>query len=273
MEFIDLSMPISPNPSDPNMGKIIHWSHQTGGKRIGLKIAWPKHASLKKKIKSFAQYLIRKRRIDARSFPNGLFLGNEFLTLSVHCSTHIDAPFHYGPICEGKPAKHIGDLPLEWFFGDGVILRFLNKKSKEVISLADIHRELDRIQYNIKPMDIVLIHTGADLLWPNQEYFTEHLGMSLEGTRFLVEQGVKIIGIDTIGFDLPIGQMVNAYFSTGDSANLWPCHFFGREKEYLQIERLGNLHKIPLDHGFKVVCFPIVVEGAGAGWVRPVAFW
>jgi kynurenine formamidase len=52
---------------------------------------------------------------------------------------------------------------------------------------------------------------------------------------------------------------------------LWAAHFVGKEKEYCQIEKLANLEKIPQPFGFKVAVFPIKVEGASAGWARPVA--
>jgi len=29
-----------------------------------------------------------------------------------HTGTHVDAPYHYGPTSEGKPARRIDELPL-----------------------------------------------------------------------------------------------------------------------------------------------------------------
>lgn len=37
------------------------------------------------------------------------------------------------------------------------------------------------------------------------------------------------------------------------------------------MEKLANLDKIPVSCGFKVACFPVKIEAASAGWVRPVA--
>ena len=36
------------------------------------------------------------------------------------------------------------------------------------------------------------------------------------------------------------------------------------------MEKVTNLDLLPAT-GFKVACFPIKIEGASAGWVRPVA--
>jgi len=37
------------------------------------------------------------------------------------------------------------------------------------------------------------------------------------------------------------------------------------------MEKLTNLEKIPIPHGFKVSCFPVKIKAAYAGWVRAVA--
>lgn len=65
--------------------------------------------------------------------------------------------------------------------------------------------------------------------------------------------------------------MLTDYLRTRDKRYLWPAHFAGREKEYCHIEKMGNLDKIPVPYGFKIACFPVNIERAGASWVRPVA--
>ena len=89
--------------------------------------------------------------------------------------------------------------------------------------------------------------------------------------NFLVESGVKIIGIDCYSLDRPFMAMVKQYYRTNDKKCLWPAHFYGREKEYCHIERLTNLDKIPMNYGFKFCCFPIKLKEMGAAWVRAVA--
>jgi kynurenine formamidase len=265
MRLVDLSVPIVPHPQDPNVGEVEQWTHERGPELIG---------------RAFGPLLEETARrhglaevpvLDARAFPDGVFLSNEFVRLAVHGGTHLDAPFHYGPLCEGRPAKRIGEVPLEWCWGDGVLLSFTAKAPLELIGADDVERELERIGYVPKPGDIVLIETGWDVRWPDADYFDAHPAMSLEATRLLVECGVRVIGIDTNGFDLPSAAMIEKYALTGDPGHLWPCHMYGREREYLQIERMGGLGRIGATHGFQVACFPIHVDGAGAGWVRPVA--
>jgi kynurenine formamidase len=120
-------------------------------------------------------------------------------------------------------------------------------------------------------MDIVLIRTDSDKLWPRPEYFSAHPGMTEEATSWLVEQGIKALGIDANGFDLPFMEMVRAYLTTGNSQVLWPAHMYGRTHEYIHMERLANLRHLPRSHGFQVACFPVAIRDAGAAWVRAVA--
>src|SRR5437588_313413 len=39
-----------------------------------------------------------------------------------HTGTHVDAPYHYGVTSEGKPARTIDQVPLEWCFAPGVVI-------------------------------------------------------------------------------------------------------------------------------------------------------
>ncbi|HET8846202.1 MAG TPA: cyclase family protein [Ktedonobacteraceae bacterium] len=270
-QIIDLSMHIEPHPGDPTFEGLKTTGHEIGGDRIWRALFIPPKASVWKKMVGFWSYLRAYRTANHRSFPDGKFLSNEIYSLSVHCGTHLDAPYHFGPVCEGKPARRINEVPLEWCFGQGVVLNLTHKKRKAAITVSDLQEALDRINYALQPMDIVLIRTDSDKLWPRPEYFSEHPGMSEEATRWLVEQGIKVVGIDANGFDLPFMEMVQAHISTKDSRVLWPAHMYGRTREYLHMERLANLHLLPRSHSFQIACFPIAIRDAGAAWVRAVA--
>jgi kynurenine formamidase len=130
---------------------------------------------------------------------------------------------------------------------------------------------LKRIQYRLKAGDIVLLMTGADKHYELPDYFSAHAGMGRDATLWLLNQGVRVIGIDGWGFDRPVGAMFKEYLETGDASVLLPAHMVGREREYCHIEKLANLDQIPKPHGFWVCCFPVKVERGSAGWVRAVA--
>lgn len=194
----------------------------------------------------------------------------ENLTVGSHTATHIDAPYHYGAMSEGKPARRIDDVPLEWCFGPGVVVDMRHRQPGEVISVADLESKLREIAYTLRPNDIVLIHTGAALRWGTPEYFRQP-GLDRESTLWLVNQGIHMIGIDAWTLDREFAAQIEDFKRTGDGRHIWPAHFAGLTKEYCQIEKLANLERLPRPHGFFVSCFPVKIKGGSAGWCRAVA--
>ena len=270
-KIIDLSVAIENNQSEPNPPVINEIRHKAGAKIISKKMLYAGKKSLVDKIKAFFRKISGKWPLNAESFPDQEFLTNDFIQLTSHNGTHLDATWHYGSKSENKKACTVDEIPLEFCFSDGVVLDLSHKKPRSLIEKKDIEQALQKIGYEIKPLDIVLIQTNFDKKWGTPLYFTAHPGMSREATEFIVAKGVKIMGIDAYGFDRPFFTMVNEYIKTKESAQLWPAHFYGREKEYFHIERLANLDKIPRPYGFKIACFPIKIKNAGAAWIRAVA--
>ncbi|HTU20770.1 MAG TPA: cyclase family protein [Gemmataceae bacterium] len=203
-------------------------------------------------------------------YSNGLGWAVEEVQAITHTGTHVDAPYHYGPFSEGKPARTIEHVPLEWCFAPGVVLDVRHKAAGDFITVGELQEALARIEYRLRPLDIVLLHTGADKRLGSADYFGQP-GLGREGVLWLVEQGVKVIGIDAYTLDRPFANMVADYKRTGDGRFIWPAHFAGIEREYCQIEKLANLDRIPRPHGFYISCLPIKIQGASAGWCRAVA--
>jgi len=187
-----------------------------------------------------------------------------------HTGTHVDAPYHYGATAEGKPARKIDALPLEWFLAPGVILDMRHKATGEFITVQDLEGALQRIDYRLRPLDIVLLQTGADRRLYSRDYFAQP-GLGREGVLWLTEQGVKVIGIDAYTLDRPFASMVADFRRTGEGKYVWPAHFAGLTREYCQIEKLANLDQVPRPHGFHVSCLPVKIKDASAGWCRAVA--
>jgi len=243
---IDLSVPIENKAkSEPQPAKILYESHKEG-----IKMAEP-------------------AGVRGDDFPDGLGLASEELTLITHVGTHLDAPYHFGPLVEGKPAKTIDQIPLDWCIGNGVVLDLSYKEDTAPIQEVDIENAIKQINYDIQPWDIVLIRTDRDKLWGSRNYPWVHPGMTREATLYLLEKGIKIIGTDAYGFDRPFTVMFKET-KEGNRDALWPAHFTGRDREYLHIEKLANLDKLP-SYGFIFIAFPILIKSASAGWVRAVA--
>jgi kynurenine formamidase len=204
--------------------------------------------------------------------PGGLGWAVEMVRLTTHSGTHLDAPFHYHPTMDrGAAAMTIDQVPLSWCFQDGVVLDFSAKKDGERISALDVEKKLRDIRYSLKPLDIVLIRTGADAFWGQPQYLLKGAGMTRESTLYLLERGIKVVGIDAWSWDRPLPFLAQEFQATGDPSVIWEAHFAGIEHGYCHMEKMTGLDRIPKPHGFKVACFPIKIKNASAGWTRPVA--
>ena len=165
--------------------------------------------------------------------------------LGDHVGTHIDALKHFRKGGAGPEG-----IPIEYCYGDGVVLDFRHMENGAAISVADVQKALGKINYEIKPLDIVLIMTGAGSYNHEERYLSEHCGMAKEATLWLIDQGVKVMGIDAITFDPPVWAMF-------ERKEFWESHRVMIDREYYHLENLCNLEAIPRPHGFKLSVLPI----------------
>ncbi|HML38421.1 MAG TPA: cyclase family protein [Bacillota bacterium] len=252
MQIYDLSVELMNDATEPNPPKIVHCNHEDGLSRLG-KIAG----------------------INPEDFPEDTALATDVITAGAHNGTHVDAPFHYGKYSEGKEAKSIDKVPLDWCVGPGVVLDVQHKVPGTEITVSDIEAALEKINYSLNPGDIVLFHTGCDKYWGTDTptYMKMQSGLGVEGLTWLLDRGIRCIGIDAWTLDRPVPAMVESFRETGDKSYLWPTHFYGRQKEYLQIEKLANLDKLPKPYGFTISALPVKIKGATGGWCRAVAIF
>lgn len=249
-KMYDLNVPLEESPSEPLPVTVAHQTHEES-----------------------AAFMASFFDAEVSDLPDGLGWANDNVTLNAHSGTHVDAPWHYFPTSGGRKARTIDELPLEWFFQDGVVLDMRHKEHGGLISSDDVKVALQKIGYQLKPFDIVMIWTGADKKWGNAEYFEAGAGMSGEATRWLIEQGIRVMGIDTWGWDQPFWAMKKRFLETKDPAVIWEAHRVGIDEEYCQIEKLANLDQLPRPFGFKVACFPVKLKGGSGGWTRVVAIF
>jgi len=261
MTIIDLSLPIDDAAFEVHKVFIERTSHKAGVEKFNRVIMGK---SLAGKIK----YLLGKRILKKEDLPDEEFLSLETVHSPVHIGTHLDYSFHYGSRSQGLPSKTADEIPLEYCYQDGVRLDFTHKKPGELISSSDIESSLKKIGYKLKPLDIVLFHTGADKLYGGPRYFSDYPGVDISAIDYLLDRGVKIFGVDTMGIDRPYKSMLKDFLEK--KAPLYPAHFYGRKREFIHIERLANLDKLPA-FGFKVNCFPVRIKQTGAAWARVVA--
>jgi len=261
MQIIDLSLPIDETAFEVHKVTIERVSHQAGVEKFN-------RAIMGKTFRGKLQYALGRRILKKTDLPDEEFLSLETVHAPVHIGTHLDYSFHYGTKSEGRPAKTAEEIPLEWCYSDGVRLDLTHKQPAEVIAADDLAQALQKINYKLKPLDIVLLQTGADKFFRTARYFSEYPGVDISAIDFLLDRGVKIFGVDTMGIDRPYRFMLKEFLE--QKKPLYPAHFHGRKREFIHIERLANLGHIPAA-GFKVICFPVKIRQTGAAWSRVVA--
>ena len=249
-KFYDLNVPTEDSPSEPLPLKVVHEDH----------------------VKSAAAMKLFLGAGDD-DLPNGLGWANDSVSLISHSGTHVDAPWHYYPTTGGQRAKTIDEMPLDWFFHDGVVLDMRHKPRGSGVISDDLKTALKKINYQLKEWDIVMIQTDADKMWGKKEYFDAGCGMLDESTRWLIDQGIRVMGIDAWGWDRPFWAIKEDFQKNHDKRVIWEAHRVGIDREYCHIEKLANLDTLPRPSGFKVACFQVKLTGGSAGWTRVVAIF
>lgn len=158
----------------------------------------------------------------------------------MHVGTHMDAPLH---MIEG--GKTMDEMPLETFFGKGVLLDARGTKTVDESLTRNI---------TIKPGSIVLIFTGHARHYHTPSYFEGFPKVSESFARTMVERKVSIVGMDIIGPDDPP----------------YPTHKILLGNGILIIENLTNLDKLIGVKEFDVIALPMKLH-ADASPVRVVA--
>jgi kynurenine formamidase len=249
MRFVDLSAPIEQSP--PELPEILRTDielsdHAEGAAVIETMLGVPKR-------------LLR----DEEGWAN-----DTFTRFGTHNSTHVDAPWHYNSTIAGKPAQTIDELPLDWFFGSGVVLDMTAKGDGDAVDVDDMEAELARIGHELRERDIVLVRTGRDAHYAELGYIALGPGVTAAATRWLWERGVRVMGIDAWGWDAPLHLQAAEALERDEPGVFWAAHQV--DLPYSQIERLVNLDALP-PTGFQVACFPLRIVGASAAPARVVA--
>lgn len=250
LQIFDLSVPLDNAAKEPYPPNIVYELHEQGAEQAAGLLG-----------------------LEKEDFPDQKAWAVETVTLTTHTGTHVDAPWHYSPLTKGEKSRTIEELPLEWFYGNGVLLDFSNMQAGYEIQTEDVIKKLNEMNYELQPFDIVLIRTDADKKYYQDNYASAHAGVSADATRWLISKGIKVMGTDGWGWDTPLPLQAEEYKKDPRDGVLWAAHYVGKEEEYCQIEKLANLDKLPRHHGFIVSVFPVSIKNASAGWARPVAIF
>ena len=250
MQIIDLSKTVVDNPKAPFFLRIKIKPNKRFMTKLMLRALGLPFRHMPKNFEGWADESIRK--------------------LGVHATTHIDAPVHYGPTSEGKPADGIDAIPLERCIGPGVVLDMSHKAEGDPITVTDLKAELARIEAKIQEGTITLIRTDRDQFNDAPDFWKRGTGMSAEATEWLIDQGSRVMGIDQWGWDVPFQYHIARSKAEDRDDLFWEAHRVGIQKSYWHMEQLTNLAALPAT-GFTVYVLPLKLAGASAAPARVIA--
>lgn len=174
------------------------------------------------------------------------------ITLGTHTGTHMDAPRHFIP-----GGETIDNIPLETLYGNCLVVDFSHLSPNYEVSR-------DELKSAIKGRDVTRLllrfnnHKKIDSL----KYYQEHAFLSNDAAHFLVENGIKLLAMDTPMPDNPKNGK--------DSGNDSPIHHILLGSGCVLLEYLNNTDKITKEE--IIICaFPLKIKDADGAPVRCVA--
>jgi len=177
---------------------------------------------------------------------------NTWMAFSIHsCGTHLDAPYHF--YADGLT---IDQIPVERFIGPGVRFDLRHRGIPgAAVTVEDLEKAAEIAGESLRDR-IVILHTGWGSHYCRPDYYGNNPYLATEGARWLVEQGIRIVGLD-----MPSGKGAGGPMEKGTSRETHGT-FLGAG--VLMLENLTNLESLPLK-GFEVMVFPLkILRGDGA---------
>ena len=197
----------------------------------------------------------------------------------LHAATHIDAPIYCIP--EGITADKI---PLENFYGTGVIIDMRHKGKWDIITADDLENAKPKIEEG----DFVVVNTGWHKYFRKENYvfFNHFPGFYESAGKWFVQKRVKAVAIDGGAMDSPLAHrpldkvapwLYEEYKEeTGKDANkefpiYEPCHLALAKAGIPGIEVCGGQIEEVTGIRCTLACFPIRYVTGEASIVRLVA--
>lgn len=174
------------------------------------------------------------------------------ISIGTHTGTHIDAPLHFV-----KGGRSIDQVPLDLLIGKVSIIDFSSLAENSSISLEMLK--------NIEFLPRVIFKFGWGRNWGMRSFYKNYPFFSKEAALYLVDQGVKLIGIDTPSpDDSRIKLKTEVLGSEVDS----PIHKIFLGANLVLIEYLGGLTELEDYVGWTLIALPLKIKGADGSPAR-----
>lgn len=176
---------------------------------------------------------------------------SEIIKFNTHTSTHLDAPFHFF-----ADMKTIDQIPLNKFIGKAVIVNLDGVDACHPIGIDDMKAYEEKINEG----SIVLFYTGwCKKRGYGKDYYNDWPYLSGEGAQWLLDKGVKGVGIDGM-------SMGGWYEGTGR-----PCHEILLSHNVWLLEELNFPEEILAYKEIELHAVPLKLSGCGGSPCRAYA--
>jgi arylformamidase len=167
------------------------------------------------------------------------------LALSAHTGTHVDAPYHF----LGDSPVTVDLLSLDVLNGEAVVLHLSDEVgliTRDVLVKAGIPQGTRRL----------LLRTRNSQIWTQglQEFQTGFVGIGVDGSRYLVERGIELIGVD--------------YLSVAPYKQSRPTHEVLLRAGMIIVEGL-DLSQVPAGI-YSLHCLPLKLGGSDGAPARAI---
>jgi kynurenine formamidase len=146
--------------------------------------------------------------------------------------------------------KTIDQMPLDWFYGEAILLR-IPKEPREEIGIQDFQKYESLLQPGAK----VFYETGWSRHFGKEDYFSDFPSLTQEAARYLVSRKIRLLGMDT----------------PTPSRDWYEVHhiLLAKGAEVVIVEGLTNLEQVP--ERFVFCGFPLNFKGRDGSPIRAVA--
>jgi len=204
------------------------------------------------------------------------------ITTTMHTTTHADSPAH---VFEG--GAYTDQIPLDKYYGTGVVIDVGNLGKWGNITGDILENATPRVERD----DIVIIHTHMHAQYADTKaYFAYSPGLVKSAGEWLIERGVKCVGVDQQALDHPLSTAigphglgpilpaVNEEYERErgrkvieDYPDWEPCHNMLLKAGIMGYENVGGDIDEVLGMRVKLAGFPIRWEKGDGSIVRLVA--
>ncbi|QIB69230.1 cyclase family protein [Aminipila butyrica] len=171
------------------------------------------------------------------------------MTMYTHTGTHMDPPAH---LFAGRTT--LDQFPVSQFAGVACVIDCSDLQEGQQITMDYVNRQREAAE----KAEFLLFSTGWEEYWGTERYFGDYPCIDQEVADFLIQEGKKGIGLDTIGLD-PIAD-----------TNLTLHKKLFRDSEIVIIENLENLKELR-GQSFTFCGLPLKHKDADGSPIRAIA--